>query len=149
MLKKTEKKITKFEDKGRITSQRMLYIASDLSWNFGDDVVIYDIREKSPFVSYFIIASASNERRLKALEQTAKESLYNNYKEIDHTEGRNDSNWILIDAHDVVVHLLTKDERKRVDLDSLYQDCPHKVVKATEEPVYRKRKKPESQLGNE
>lgn len=149
MLKKTEKKITKFEDKGRITSQRMLHIASDLSWNFGDDVVIYDIREKSPFVSYFIIASASNERRLKALEQTAKESLYNNYKEIDHTEGRNDSNWILIDAHDVVVHLLTKEERKRVDLDSLYQECPHKVVKALEEPVYRKRKKPESQLGNE
>lgn len=149
MLKKTEKKITKFEDKGRITSQRMLHIASDLSWNFGDDVVIYDIREKSPFVSYFIVASASNERRLKALEQTAKESLYNNYKEIDHTEGRNDSNWILIDAHDVVVHLLTKEERKRVDLDSLYQECPHKVVKALEEPVYRKRKKPESQLGNE
>lgn len=148
MLKKQEKKTNKLEDKGRITSQRMLHIASDLSWNYGEDVVIYDVRERSPFVSYYVLASASNDRRLKALEQTAKETLYDNFKDVDHTEGRNDSNWILIDAHDVVINLFTKDERKRVDMDALYADCPHKVVKALEEPVYRKRKKAASQLND-
>lgn len=146
MLKKSIEKNTKLTNKGSITSQRMIHIASDISYNYGEDVVIYDVREKSPFVSYFVVASASNDRRLRALIQTAKEALYDNYKEIDHTEGKNESNWILIDAKDVVVHLFTKDERKRVDLDSLYADVPHKIIKVTEEPVYRRRKKPESQM---
>jgi ribosome-associated protein len=149
MLKKNiTKKVSVIEDKGRITSQRALHIAADLSWNYGEDVVVYDVREKTPYVSYYIVASASNDRRLRALVATGKESLYNNYKDVDHTEGRNDSNWILVDAHDVVLQLFTKEERKRVDFDSLYADVPHKVVKAMEEPVYRKRKKPESVGGN-
>ncbi len=146
MLKKTTSKSNFIQDKGTITSQRVIHIASDLSWNYGEDVVIYDVRNNTPFVSYYIVASASNERRLKALIQTAKDSLYDNYKELEHTEGKNDSNWILLDAKDVVIHLFTKEERKRVDLDSLYASCPHKVVKVEEEPVYRKRKKPASQM---
>lgn len=147
MLKRNSvKHITKLENKGTISSQRMIHMAQDLSWNYGEDVVIYDVREKTPYVSYYLVASASNDRRLRALEQTAKETLYDNYKEVDHTEGRNDSNWILIDAHDVVIQLFTKEERKRVDFDSLYADVPHKIVEAKEEPVYRKRKKPESQM---
>jgi ribosome-associated protein len=146
MLRKTENKTVKFTDKGSIKSARALHIAADLSWNYGDDVIVYDVRDKSPFVSYYIVCSATNDRRLRSLVQTAKESLYDNYKELDHTEGRNDSNWILLDAKDIVIQLFIKDERKAVDLDSLYQDCPHKIVKATEEPVYRKRKRPESQM---
>lgn len=147
MLKKTNK-VTTIQDKGRITSARAIHIAEELSWNYGEDVVVYDVKNNSPFVSYYIVATASNETRLRALIQTAKEALYDNYKELDHTEGGRESTWILLDAKDVVIQLFTKDERKRVALDDLYQDCPHKVVKATEEPKYRKRKKPASQMGN-
>lgn len=140
MLKKTETKF-KLENKGRITSQRMIHIASDLSWNYGEEVVIYDVRERTPYVSYYIVASASNDTRLKALVQYAKESLYDNYKDLDHVEGRNDSNWILLDAKDVVIQLFTRDERKRVDFDKLYATCPHKIIVSKEAPKYRKRKK--------
>lgn len=140
MLKKTETKF-KLENKGRITSQRMIHIASDLSWNYGENVVIYDVRDKTPYVSYYIVASASNDTRLKALVQYAKESLYDNYKDVDHVEGKNNSNWILIDAEDVIIQLFTRDERTRVDFDKLYSSCPHKIVVANDEPKYRKRKK--------
>ncbi len=133
--------IKDIKNKGRITSARALHIAEDLSWNYGSDVVVYDVREKSPFVSYFIVCSAVNKERLKALSNAARETLYDNYKTIDHTEGRNDSQWILIDAKDVVVHLFTKEERDHFALDERYQDCPHKIVKATKEPVYRKKKR--------
>ena len=47
--------IKDISNKGRITSQRALHIAEDLSWNYGSDVVVYDVREKSPFVSYFVL----------------------------------------------------------------------------------------------
>ncbi len=148
MLKKSSTAKTGIQDKGRITSNRAIHIAEELSWNYGEEVVIYDVRNNSPFVSYYIVATASNETRLRSLTQSAKEALYDNYKNLDHTEGGRESTWILLDAKDVVIQLFTRDERKRVGLDSLYQECPHKLVKATEEPKYRKRKKPASQQGN-
>ncbi len=132
----------KLMNKGRISALRPIHIAEELSWNYGDDVVVYDVRNNTPFVSYYIVASASNDHRLKALLETSKEALYSNYKELKHVEGKNESKWILVDGGDVVIQLFTKDERKRVAFDELYQNTPHKLVKALEEPVYRKRKKP-------
>lgn len=142
MLKKTNaKKKFVLENKGTIRNMRPLHIAEDLSYNFGEDVVVYDVRNNSPFVSFYVVASSQNERRLRALVQTAKETIYDNYHEVDHVEGKNDSNWWLIDCKDIVVQLFTKEERERVGFDQLYQDVPHKIVKMTEEPVYRRRKK--------
>lgn len=147
MIKRiTEKKKFEYKDKGSIKSKRAIHIAQDLSYNFGEDVVIYDVRNSSPFVSYYIVASSKNEKRLRALVSIAKETLYDNYKEIDHSEGKNDSQWILIDAKDVVVQLFTKEERERVQFDALYKDVPHKMIVQKEEPIYRRRKKAASQI---
>ncbi len=141
---RNEKKREAFtlSDKGSIRVMRPLHIAADLSWNYGEDVVVYDVRENSPFVSYYVVASAANDRRLNALVSTAKDALYDNFKEVDHTEGKNGSEWILIDAKDIVIQLFTKKERERVAFDYLYRNVPHKIVVAKEEPKYRRRKKP-------
>lgn len=141
MLKKSTTQKFVLTDKGSITNKRPLHMAEDLSYNFGEDVVVYDVRNNSPFVSFYVVASAKNETRLRALVQSAKDTIYDNYHEVDHVEGRNDSNWILIDCKDIVVQLFSKEERERVGFDQLYKDVPHKIVKVTEEPVYRRRKK--------
>ena len=44
MLKTEEKVSLNIEDKGVIDDQKMINIASDLSYNHGDDVIIYDVR---------------------------------------------------------------------------------------------------------
>ena len=141
MLKTEEKVSLNIEDKGVIDDQKMINIASDLSYNHGDDVIIYDVREKSPFLSYYIVVSYSNESRLKKGDSVAEESLYNNNIVIDHKEGKNKSRWILIDGKEVVLQLFLKDERKRIDFDSLYLDCPHKVIVSEKEIDYEKREK--------
>ena len=141
MLKTEEKVSLNIEDKGVIDDQKMINIASDLSYNHGDDVIIYDVREKSQFLSYYIVVSYSNESRLKKGVSVAEESLYNNNIVIDHKEGKNKSRWILIDGKEVVLQLFLKDERKRIDFDSLYLDCPHKVIVSEKEIDYEKREK--------
>ncbi len=146
--RKNTKKSLIIKNKGTIEAKRPINVALDLSWDNGDDVIVYDVRDRTPYVSYYIVASASNDRRLQALTATAQTSLYDNYHDVDHIEGKNDSKWILIDAKDIVVQLFTKEERGRVRLDELYLDCPHKIVKALKEPKYRKRPQPESQKEN-
>jgi ribosome-associated protein len=146
--RKNTKKSLIIKNKGTIEAKRPINVALDLSWDNGDDVIVYDVRDRTPYVSYYIVASASNDRRLQALTATAQTSLYDNYHDVDHIEGKNDSKWILIDAKDIVVQLFTKEERGRVRFDELYLDCPHKIVKALKEPKYRKRPQPESQKEN-
>ncbi len=145
IAKKNIKKERIFQNKGRIAAVRPIHVAEDLSWNYGTDVIVYDVRKKTPYVSYYIVASAQNDRRLRALVSAADESLYDNFYDLDHKEGRNDSNWILLDAKQVVVQLFTEEMRKEVDFDALYEDCPHVIVEAKTEPKYRKRARPASQ----
>ena len=141
MLKKYSTNRLDIKNKGTITSKRVIHIAEDLSYNYGEDVVVYDVKNKSPFVSYYIVCSVSNETKMRKVVQVAEDSLYDNYKTLDYKEGKNNSKWILLDARDVVIQLFLRDERERVNFDSLYNDCPHKVVICEKEPVYRKRKK--------
>jgi len=145
MLKNTKAKPKKafvLKDKGTIRAMRPLHIAQELSYNWGEDVVVYDVRNQSPFVSYYIVATAKNDFRLDALVSTAKDALYENYQTIDHVEGKHDSRWVLIDAGPIVLQLFTPEERKRVAFDELYENVPHKIVLQKTEPKYRKKKLP-------
>lgn len=138
----------KLEDKGTITEDKPLHIALDLSWWIASDVVIYDVREVSPFVSYYIVASVNNLTRLESLKSYAEDSLYDNYCDIDHIEGKRDSDWILIDAKDIVLQLFTTESRNKVKFDELYKDVPHQIIVAKEEPKYERREKAASQINN-
>ena len=121
-IKKAPRLKTKIEDKNVIS------VGQFLVDNFAQNVIIYDVQNKTPFLSYYIVASSKNDFRLKKLILDAKEALIKNGFDIDHIEGKNKSKWILIDAKDVVVQLFTKDERNLVKLDELYLDCNHMVV---------------------
>lgn len=129
------------KNKGSIRVKRPINIALDLSWANGKDVVVYDVRNQTPFVSYYIVASAENDKRLSALLSKSKESVYDNYFEVEHVEGKNNSQWILVDCKEIVIQLFTAKERERMQYDQLYKDCPHKIVVAEEEPKYRKKKR--------
>ena len=128
MLKTKVKEELSIKNKGKIEDKDVLNVAKNLSYNGAIDVVVYDVRDKTPFVSYYIVASSKNEYRLKKLIQDAKESLVKNNFVIDHIEGKNKSTWILIDAKDIVIQLFTYDERLNVKFDDLYIECNHRLV---------------------
>ena len=113
---------------GKINDNNVTNVAKFLVDNFALNVIIYDVQNKTPFVSHYIVASSKSEFRLKKLIQDAKEALVKNNFDIDHIEGKNKSKWILIDAKDVVIQLFTKDEREHVKFDELYLDCDHLVL---------------------
>lgn len=129
MFKKKEKisTISNITSVGKIDDENVVKVAKYLVNNFGLDVIVYDVQNKTPFVSYYLVASSKSEFRLKKLIQDAKEGLEKNNFIIDHVEGKNKSKWVLIDAKDLVVQLFTKDEREHVKFDDLYLDCNHVV----------------------
>jgi len=124
------------ENKGKISSKKVLDVALRVASNKGENTIVFDIREKSPIFNYAIVTSALSTQRLKSIAEEASEALKDNKFSIHHTEGRNGSKWVLVDASEVVVHVFLEDERERINLEALYKDCPTKVISDEEVDEY-------------
>ena len=95
------------------------------------DIVLLDVREQTSIADYFIVATVDTDRQARAIEDEVQASLrmQQNIRplNIEGAEGSG-SGWVLLDYGDVIVHLLTDETRKRLDLDSLW-DKASVVVK--------------------
>jgi len=109
-------------------------IAAHLDFHKGEDVRIYDVEEKTPLARFYIVVGASNNRKVHGLEAEAEELLDKAGASISHIEGKGeDSPWTLIDAHDIVVHIMSTVERERLNFDKIYASCP--LVDFTYDPL--------------
>jgi ribosome-associated protein len=90
----------------------------------GFDIEIINITEMSTIANYFVIASGSSERQVKAIAdnieyETKKLEIFP--KGI---EGQREGRWILLDYYDVIVHIFHADERGFYNLEKLWKDSP-------------------------
>ena len=92
-----------------------------------DDLVVLDFRSHSPFVDYFIIGTARNQRMAKSIIENVEEIAESNGFEVKHSYINNDSKWLLIDLGEVVCHVFYDGERQLYNLEGLWKDLP--VVK--------------------
>ncbi|NQU50620.1 MAG: ribosome silencing factor [Planctomycetes bacterium] len=89
-----------------------------------EDVVALEVSDLFYLTDYFVIATTQSSRQTRALADAlnliAKE--YEGHK--GRIEGSSQSNWVLMDLGDVVVHLLTVEAREFYALDELWADAP-------------------------
>ena len=88
----------------------------------GIDITVIDISQISVLADYFIIAGGSNENQVKALADNVEEEFAKAEIAPKHVEGYNNANWILMDFHDVIVHVFNEDERLFYDLERIWRD---------------------------
>ena len=79
------------------------------------NIKLYDLGYINPFYNYVFIATAMNKRQLGAALRFIDEAKVT----YDHIEGR-DSEWILIDAGDILINVMTSESRELYSLDNLY-----------------------------
>lgn len=86
----------------------------------GEDIQVFDVTGKNPFYDYVVIATIGNSRQSNAVVDEIQKNLALIKEEINHVEGDpRESDWILIDANGVLVHLFTPSERARLNLEEL------------------------------
>ncbi len=88
-----------------------------------EDVVIFDMRETSPFFDYFVIGTAKNTRQLSASIREIKDALRRNDYPSPSVEG-SEGGWTLLDGHDIIVNVFTKDEREYYNIEKMWLDVP-------------------------
>ena len=88
-----------------------------------DDIVVIDFRKQSPFVDFFLIASARNFRMARSIIENVEDKALEQGYEVKHAYV-DDSKWLLIDLGEVVCHVFYDGEREYYNLEGLWKDLP-------------------------
>ena len=84
------------------------------------NVCSFDVEEISSFTSFIMIASGTSSRHIQSIAEKVIENLKNKKIEILGTEGIEAKDWILIDAGEVIINIMSEDSREHYDLESLW-----------------------------
>ncbi len=88
-----------------------------------ENVVLLDIRQVASFADYFVIATAINNRQLRALVELVDNELREEDIKPSHREGGMNSGWILVDYGDIILHIFSPELRDYYDLEELWKDA--------------------------
>lgn len=91
----------------------------------GEDIVVLNIGKITSMADYFIIASASSERQVKAIADNVEDELGKEGLNVKGKEGHSTARWILLDYGDFMVHVFHNEERDFYNLERLWKDASH------------------------
>ena len=90
--------------------------------NKAQSIISIDLKNKSYIADYMIIASGTSSRHLQSLS----EILVNELKILGindcRIEGKASSDWKLVDAHDVIVHIFHPEKREFYNLEKMWSE---------------------------
>ena len=94
------------------------------------DLVVLDLRKAAGFTDFFVIASGTNARQVRAIADAVMESLAAEGAKPAHVEGYDRSEWILIDYFDFIVHVFAPETRVFYGLERLWGNAERIEVAA-------------------
>ena len=100
-----------------------LLAAETLDSKKAEDIIIFDIAEKSSIADYLILATGLNERSVGALIDEVEDRLAQEGLLVKSIEGKKESGWILMDYGDIIVNVLTVEKRDRYNIEKVWADC--------------------------
>jgi len=91
----------------------------------GQNTTILDLRKIDNAVAkYFIIADGTSNTQVNAIAESIKKTVSKSlHQKPWHVEGEDNSEWILMDFIDVVVHIMQKPKREYYNLEELWGDA--------------------------
>ena len=99
------------------------------------DILAIDVRRITPIFDWVIVASADSGRQTKALARHVRDKLKEAGSSIIGTEGEESGEWILVDAGDIVAHVMQPAVRDFYNLEELWGDGKFDEVVNSTSPV--------------
>lgn len=87
------------------------------------NIMVIDVSEKSSFADYLVLATGGSIRQLNALVDEVEDRLEKFDLMPRSVEGKQNSDWLLMDYIDVVVNVLTEDSREKYNIEKVWGDC--------------------------
>ena len=97
-------------------------IIQTLDINKAQDIISIDLKDKSSMADHMIIASGTSSRHIQSLS----EQVLNKFKDKgiinSKIEGKESSEWKLVDGIDIIVHIFHPEKRKFYELEKMWAE---------------------------
>ena len=115
-MAKTEKRATKSK---RIPAQ-VTHAVKAAEDKQAVNLVLLALRKSAGFTDFFVIASGTSTRQVRAIADGVMERLALDGVKPSYVEGYDRSEWILLDYFDFIVHVFARETRVFYDLERLW-----------------------------
>jgi len=85
------------------------------------DVVKINLVGKTSMADFMLIASGTSSRQIRAIAENTVTKIKKSSNVNVNIEGLNQSDWVLIDAGDIIIHLFRPEVREFYNLEKMWQ----------------------------
>ena len=97
-------------------------IENILNDNKAMEIKSINLKDKTSIADFMIVASGNSSRHIQALSEKLVDELKKKGINNCRLEGRNSSDWKLIDAIDIIVHIFHPEKRKFYNLEKMWSE---------------------------
>ncbi len=126
-------------DRSANTDAQLKLVRQSLEDDKAEDVVVIDLKGKSAFADYMVIASGRSNRQVVAIADHLAERLKAAGQGYIPVEGKQGGDWVLVDAGDVVVHVFRPEPRAHYALEKMWAMETEAAAKPKAPKARRKR----------
>ena len=90
----------------------------------GRDIVTLPVADLTDIADYMVIAGGTSNRHVKSLVDQVVKAVKDSGQRVLGVEGRETHEWVLVDAGDVIVHVMRAETRAFYDLERLWTQIP-------------------------
>ena len=107
------------------------FIASCMEDKKAQDIRIIDLKKINNSVTdYFVLATGTSNTHIDAISDGIEVDVFKRFKERPwKKEGKDNKEWVLIDFVDVVAHIFNENKRSLYNLEKLWGDGKHEIIK--------------------
>ena len=84
------------------------------------DITVFDVRKLTSLYDTLVIATAESNRQVKALAHHVRDKLKEAGASIVGVEGEDTGEWVLVDAGEIIVHVMQPAVRVHYNLEELW-----------------------------
>ena len=92
------------------------------------DIIVLDLKGKSPATDYFVIATGTSDRQRRTVADEICEAARKQQLQRFGRAGYEQARWILLDFIDVVIHIFDSEYRDYYDLELLWGDAERLII---------------------
>ena len=97
-------------------------VINTLDTNKAEDIVTIDLKDKSSMADFMIIASGTSSIHIQSLSEQVLEKLKDNCFKNSKIEGKESSEWKLVDGIDLIIHIFHPEKRKFYELEKIWSE---------------------------
>ena len=106
------------------------------------DIVAIEVHKLTSICDWIVVASADSARQTKALARNVRDRLKEAGAHIIGVEGEDSGEWVLVDAGDIVAHVMQPAVRQYYNLEELWSDGKFDKTVNSTVPVKAPRREP-------